>query len=90
MTKISVSKCSSYHEEDVQRAVNKCLEDLGGLSSFIKDQAKKPEEAVTTHPAVMEAIITAVKKTGAVPLVGDSPGGLWLSLGKHWKNTGIG
>lgn len=101
MTKISVSKCSSYHEEDVQRAVNQCLEDLGGLSSFIKEgstvlikpnilQAKKPEEAVTTHPALVEAIIKAVKKAGAVPVVGDSPGGLWLSVGKHWKNTGIG
>lgn len=101
MTKISISKCSTYNKEDVQKSIDQCLEDLGGLSSFIKKentvlikpnilQAKKPEEAITTHPAVMEAIIKAVKKVGAVPVVGDSPGGLWLSLGKHWKFTGIG
>lgn len=100
MTKISISKCSSYKEEDVKKAVDQCLNELGGLSSFIQEentvlikpnilQAKKPEEAITTHPAVMEAIIMAVKNTGAVPVVGDSPGGLWLSLGKHWKKTGI-
>ncbi|MGZ7108337.1 MAG: DUF362 domain-containing protein [Methanobacterium sp.] len=100
MTKISISKCSSYHNEDVYSAVDKCLEDLGGLSSFIKEGntvlikpnillAKKPEEAITTHPAVIKAIIKAVKEVGAVPVVGDSPGGFVGNVGEHWKITGI-
>jgi len=101
MSKISISECNSYNDEDVQKAVSQCLDHLGGLSSFIKEgdtvlikpnvlQAKKPEEAITTHPAVMEAIIIEVQKIGATAFVGDSPGGLWLTLGNHWKNTGIG
>jgi len=101
MSKISVAECNSYNDEEVQKAVSQCLKDLGCLSSFIKEgetvlikpnvlQAKKPEEAITTHPAIIEAIIIEVQKIGAKSVVGDSPGGLWLTLGNHWKNTGIG
>ena len=100
MTKISISQCNSYKKENVQRAVDKCLDDLGSISAFIKSGdtvlikpnillAKKPEEAITTHPAVIEAIIKAVKEIDAVPQVGDSPGGLVGNVGKHWEITGI-
>jgi uncharacterized protein (DUF362 family)/NAD-dependent dihydropyrimidine dehydrogenase PreA subunit len=100
MTSVSIAKCDSYNIENVQNAVDNCLDNLGGLSSFIKPGnkvlikpnillAKAPEEAITTHPAVIEAIITAVKKVGAIPLIGDSPGGLVGNVGKHWKITGI-
>ncbi len=100
MVSVSISECNSYHIKEVQAAVNNCLDNLGGLSSLIKPDdrvlikpnillAKAPEEAITTHPALIEAIIMAVKKTGAVPLVGDSPGGLVGNVDKHWKITGI-
>jgi len=100
MSKISISKCNSYKIENVQRAVDNCLAELGGISTFIKSEdsvlikpnillAKKPEEAVTTHPAVIEAITKTVQEIGAVPLVGDSPGGLVGNVGKHWEITGI-
>lgn len=100
MTKISISKCGSYNIDEVQKAVDNCLESLGGLSKFIKSGdivlikpnillAKRPEEAITTHPAVIEAIIIALKEVGAVPVVGDSPGGLVGHVIKHWKITGI-
>jgi uncharacterized protein (DUF362 family) len=97
---VSISKCNSYDTKEVQGAVDSCLDKLGGLSSLIKPDdrvlikpniliAKPPEEAVTTHPALIEAIIMAIKKAGAVPLVGDSPGGLVGNVGEHWKVTGI-
>lgn len=100
MVKLSVSQCSSYQKQDVQGAVYNCLDNLGGISSFIKSKntvlikpnillAKKPEEAITTHPAVLEAIITAVQEAGAVPIIGDSPGGMVGNIGKHWEITGI-
>jgi uncharacterized protein (DUF362 family)/NAD-dependent dihydropyrimidine dehydrogenase PreA subunit len=100
MSKISISQCNSYKIENVQRAVDNCLADLGGISRFIKSGdtvlikpnillAKKPEEAITTHPAVIEAIIRAVQETDAVILVGDSPGGLVGNVGRHWEITGI-
>ena len=100
MASVSISKCNSYDTKEVQGAVDSCLDKLGGLSSLIKPDdrvlikpniliAKPPEEAVTTHPALIEAIIMAIKKAGAVPLVGDSPGGLVGNVGEHWKVTGI-
>ena len=100
MASVSISKCNSYDTKEVQCAVDSCLDKLGGLSSLIKPDdrvlikpniliAKPPEEAVTTHPALIEAIIMVVKKAGAVPLVGDSPGGLVGNVGEHWKVTGI-
>lgn len=100
MTQISISNCQSYNIKDVQNAVCSCLDNLGGISSFIKPQnrvlikpniliAKSPEEAATTHPAIIEAIINSVKSTGAVPIVGDSPGGPVWNLEKYWETTGI-
>ena len=100
MALVSISKCNSYDSKEVQCAVDSCLDKLGGLSSLIKPDdrvlikpniliAKPPEEAVTTHPALIEAIIMVIKKAGAVPLVGDSPGGLVGNVGEHWKVTGI-
>lgn len=100
MARISISQCDSYNKEKIQKAVDSCLANLGGLSSVIKNGdtvlikpnillAKKPEEATTTHPAVIEAIINAVKEVGAIPVVGDSPGGLVGHVIKHWKITGI-
>ena len=100
MTKISISPCDSYQIESVQKAVDKCLDDLGGISTFINSGdtvlikpnillAKEPEEAITTHPTLIEALIKAVKNVGAVPVVGDSPGGLVGNVTRHWKITGI-
>ncbi len=100
MTSVSISKCNSYNIKEVQSAVNNCLDSLGGISSLIKQGdrvlikpnillAKAPEEAITTHPSLIEAIINVVKEVGAVPLVGDSPGGLVGNVGKHWEITGI-
>jgi uncharacterized protein (DUF362 family)/Pyruvate/2-oxoacid:ferredoxin oxidoreductase delta subunit len=37
-------------------------------------EALPPEKAVTTHPEFVRAVIRAVKKAGATPFVGDSPG----------------
>ncbi|MGF7119453.1 DUF362 domain-containing protein [Methanobacterium oryzae] len=100
MTRISISECQSYNIKDVQNAVNCCLDNLGGISSFIKPEsrvlikpnvliAKAPKEAATTHPIIIEAIINSVKSAGAVPIVGDSPGGPVGNLERYWKATGI-
>ncbi len=57
----------------------------GGMGAFVKKgerillkpnllAAKPLEKAVTTHPAVVEALIRLVREAGATPIVGDSPG----------------
>ena len=85
MTLVSISKCNSYDIKRVQSAVNNCVDNLRGISLLIKPGdsvlikpnillEKAPEEAITTHPSLVEAVIVAVKEVGAIPLVGDSPG----------------
>ena len=99
-TCVSISKCTSYQLEEVQKAVAKCMDSIGGISSFIKPgdkvlikpnmlQGKSPEEAITTHPAVVEAIVNMVKDVGAFPFIGDSPGGPARGMESFWDITGF-
>ena len=97
---VSISKCSSYQLEEVQTAVLKCLDAIGGISSFIRPsdkvmikpnmlQGKSPDEAITTHPAVVEAVANIVKDAGAIPMIGDSPGGPARGMESFWDITGF-
>jgi len=99
-TQISVQMCGSYDIEEVHKAVIESVNAIGGPESFIKNgdrvlikpnmlQAKSPEEAITTHPSVIEAVIKMVQDCGAVPLVGDSPGGPARGMEIFWEATGF-
>lgn len=48
-----------------------------------------PEEAATTNPAVVKAIVKEVLKYGGVPMVGDSPGVEAEELEEIYRQTGI-
>ncbi|MGP8191002.1 MAG: DUF362 domain-containing protein [Methanobacterium sp.] len=96
---VSIGECPSYNLEYVEKAVQSCVNDLGGVSTFIKAgdkvlikpnmlQAKPPEEGITTHPQVLEAIINIVQDAGGVALVGDSHGGPAEGLKRYWDATG--
>jgi len=95
-TKVSIIKCEDYEEKRVENAVREALELIGGLKEIIKHNDKvllkvnllapaEPEEAVTTHPAIVKAMIKLVREAGGIPLVADSPG--FLFAGK--KNEAI-
>jgi uncharacterized protein (DUF362 family)/NAD-dependent dihydropyrimidine dehydrogenase PreA subunit len=83
--KVSVVKCKDYELNNVEKSLRDSLDLLGGIKSFIKPgqrvclkvnllQASKPEQAITTHPAVVEAVANLVKEAGANPFIADSPG----------------
>jgi uncharacterized protein (DUF362 family)/Pyruvate/2-oxoacid:ferredoxin oxidoreductase delta subunit len=85
MSKVALKRCPDYDPERVYQSVSESINLLGGVSTFIKPgekvllkpnllSAKPPEKAVTTHPAIVEAVIRLVKDSGATPFVGDSPG----------------
>ncbi|HEY3273492.1 MAG TPA: DUF362 domain-containing protein [Methanocella sp.] len=99
---VSVVRCESYDESKVRAAVEESLKPLGGLSSVVKKgdrvliklnllSSKKPEQAVTTHPALAKAVVKMVQELGGIPVLGDSPGG--SNTGNSYKtllkNTGI-
>jgi uncharacterized protein (DUF362 family)/NAD-dependent dihydropyrimidine dehydrogenase PreA subunit len=77
--------CSDYNNE-IEAKLREGLSELGGMSAFVQPgqrvllkvnllMKKRPEEAVTTHPCVVEAVVRLVQEAGGIPVIGDSPGG---------------
>ena len=87
MSEISIVKCNSYNEDDVKKSMDKLIELIGGLD-WVKPNMKiaikanlvtfmKPEQAATTHPALLCDLVSRLTKLGAIVTVGDSPGGIY-------------
>jgi uncharacterized protein (DUF362 family)/Pyruvate/2-oxoacid:ferredoxin oxidoreductase delta subunit len=98
--KISVSKCSTYEQPEVEAALRRLLEPLGGIAQFVKPgqtilikpnalMGASPEHAVTTHPSVISAVVREVIKAGGKAIVGDSPGNAYANVEKCMIDTGI-
>lgn len=88
MEKVSIVRCNDYDYKNVYNALKSSIDNLGGISKYIKPgmkvllkcnllMKKKPEEAATTHPEVAAAAACLVSEAGAHPIIGDSPGGLF-------------
>jgi uncharacterized protein (DUF362 family)/Pyruvate/2-oxoacid:ferredoxin oxidoreductase delta subunit len=82
--KVAIVRCADYKNTHVEAALSKSLTLLGGIRKFVKKgdrvllkvnllTGRKPEDAVTTHPSVVRAVIRLVKAAGGKPSVADSP-----------------
>ncbi len=82
--RVAVSRCGSYGSQKVFKAVDKAVDELGGIDRFVKKGDRvllKPnlligrptDKHVTTHPEIVRAVVGLVKKAGGKPLIGDSP-----------------
>jgi len=102
MSKVAIVKCENYKEDIVERAINKSIDLLGGISSFInkKDKvlikpnllrASTPESLIITHPILIKSASKLVTDLGAEVTIGDSPGGTFTknSLSKVYKISGL-
>ena len=85
-SKVSIIKCKTYRPSEVQPAVARAFELLGGISSFVKKgekvlvkpnmlSGKPPEHGVNTHIEVVRAVVKLIKECEAFPIIGDNPGG---------------
>jgi len=85
MEQIQIIRCNSYDHGQVKDALARLLEPLGGIGALVSPgetvllkpnllSAKTPDQAVTTHPAIVRAVAELVRATGARVLIGDSPG----------------
>ncbi|MFC1621624.1 DUF362 domain-containing protein [Candidatus Omnitrophota bacterium] len=85
-TKVSLVKCKTYNAEEVGPAARKAFDLLGGLELFVKKGEKvllkpnmlsrrTPEQGVNTHIEIVRACARLVRDCGAVPVIGDNPGG---------------
>ncbi|MHB1653612.1 MAG: DUF362 domain-containing protein [Desulfitobacteriaceae bacterium] len=86
----------------VENTLRVGLQELGGISKFVKPgqrvllkvnllMKKRPEEAVTTHPSVVEATVRMVQEVGGIPIIGDSPGGPYTAaaLNAIYSRSGL-
>ena len=98
-TKVAIVKCRSYEREKVGRAVKEAFGLLGGMERFIKRgekvlikpnmlSARPAEDGVCTHLEVIRSVVRLVKDCGAVPCVGDNPGGS-ISPAKAYEGSGL-
>jgi uncharacterized protein (DUF362 family)/NAD-dependent dihydropyrimidine dehydrogenase PreA subunit len=84
---VSIERCGTYGPDDIDGALERVLAPLGGMQAFVSPGQRvmlkvnlltkaEPERAVTTHPALVRAVVRAVKAAGAADVaIGDSPGG---------------
>ncbi len=93
---VAIVRCPDY--EQIDEAIDRLLELMGGLGSVIQPgqrvlikpnllKADPVESAVITHPAVIRAVTARVKAFGALPFIGDSPA--FGTVPKVAKATGI-
>ncbi len=82
-TKVSIVRCPDYSQ--AKDAIIESLELIGGLEKIIRSgdrvllkanilAARPPEDAVTTHPAIITAMCELVSDIGGIPIVGDGAG----------------
>lgn len=97
---VSVVRCPDYERGRVFAAVKRSIDLVGGISKFVKPgtrvlikpnllSPRPPEDGVDTNPEVVRALVKLVKDLGAVPLIGDSPGGYGNNIGEIFKVSGM-
>ena len=85
MNQVVLARCDNYELSSVRAAILLLLEPLGGIEAFVRPgervllkpnmlSVKSPEQAVTTHPAVVRVVAELVREAGGRVLIGDSPG----------------
>lgn len=102
MDKVSVLNCDSYDIEKLDTIIEKHFAALEEEKPIIKQGdnvlikpnlviRRRPEEATTTHPEFIAAIIRAVKRRGGNAIIADSPGGPYTrpALKAIYAGTGM-
>ena len=98
---VSLVKCKTYDAKEVELAVKRSVDLLGGIEKFIKPDSKvlikpnllsarNPDEGVDTHPEVIRAVARCVKAVTPRIFVGDSPGGWTLrDIDEVYDKSGV-
>ncbi len=89
MDKVSIAKCEDYNENRLLAIADGFFTEFGiydeikeGMTVVIKPNLimkSKPEEAIITHPALVEAVGKCVQKAGASVLIAESSGGVYTT-----------
>ncbi len=100
--RVCCASCSEYDQDTVCAIIDRFFEHLGadrlirpGCKVVIKPNMvirRSPDEATTTHPTIVAAVIRAVKRLGAGSVtVAESSGGLYnkAAMGAVFSGCGI-
>ena len=100
--KVALVACDAYEMAIVEAALQRALGAVGGMEAFVSPgqvvalkpnlvRAMTPDQAATTHPMLVAAVIRAVRAAGAEALVVDSPGGPFTpgALKALYRKTGM-
>ena len=98
---VAVVPLGDYGVAEARAALEELLSSIGGID-FIESgmtvvikvnlvSAMKPEQAATTHPTLVCALVDMLTARGARVIVGDSPGGLYNSVfvGRVYSASGM-
>lgn len=83
---VALVACANYEQAAVDAAVRRAIDLVGGMAAFVKPgqrvllkpnlvRAMAPEQAATTHPAIVSAVARLVIAAGGQPVIVESPGG---------------
>jgi len=83
VSRVAVARCDTYAKDIMRSAVVGMLETLGGIGAFVHPGerialkpnlllAKPPEEAITTHPYLVEVVAELVREAGGEPVLIES------------------
>jgi uncharacterized protein (DUF362 family) len=90
MTPVALARCPAYEAKTVQESLDRALALLGGLEQFVRPgdrvivkpnllTAQPESKAATTHPQVVDALLSRLVDLGARPQVADSPAFGWAA-----------
>ena len=98
---VALVPLDTYDQPQVDAAVRKGVELLGGIGRFVKPEERillkpnllsraQPQKAITTHPAVFSAVAKLLRDAGYTHLsYGDSPGSPTTTPEKAAETCGI-
>jgi len=100
--KVFLKSLKTYNQTDVDEAIEKLFDDCG-IDELLSDKRHillkpnllmkaRPDEAVTTNPAVIAAVIKSIRRrTDAEIVIADSPGGTYnkLRMASVYETCGI-
>ena len=99
-TIISGFYCNDYEPKKIKSIVDEIFKSLSINSEVIKPGSKvlikpnllsayTPEQAITTHPEIVRAVVKKIKELKAIPFIGDSAGNLLRGMEYIWEKTGM-
>lgn len=101
-SRVFAAACPEYRPGEVREAVERIVAAFGGVERFLQKGrrvlikpnlllARRPEEATTTHPEVVEAVAALFVEAGASVTIADSPGGPYnaLTLSGVYRRCGM-